>query len=154
MQFLLWASPKIAPILDAFETARSKNETFAWLAKKRTDYLKKGAYASLSNFGSLLIRNFRTFIVVSALKKDMDANDLIGLRDDIESSLKSINISSRVLNAQQFISTFFDIILPSKNLYPHDFKWNEFDSLASQLTDPEWRLRVKPMCTAFFITVR
>ena len=38
MQFLVWASPKIAPLLDAFEAARSKNEIFAWLAKKRTDY--------------------------------------------------------------------------------------------------------------------
>lgn len=143
MQFLLWASPKIAPILDAFEAARSKNETFAWLAKKRTDYLKKGAYTSLSGFGSLLIRNFRTFIVVSAPKKNKDSHELIGLRDDIESSLKSINMGSRVLNAQQFIATFFDIITPTKNLYPHDDVWNEFDSLSSQLTHPEWRLQVR-----------
>src|SRR5579885_226779 len=144
MQFLLWASPKIAPILDAFEAARSKNEKFSWLAKKRTDYLKKGAYSSLSGFGSLLIRNFRTFIVVSAPIKQMDAHDLIGLREDIESSLKSINIGSRILDAQQFISIFFDIITPTQDLFHNDFVWNELDPLSTQLTNPEWRLRVKP----------
>lgn len=144
MQFLLWASPKIAPLLDAFEAARSKNETFAWLAKKRTDYLKQGAHTSLSGFGSLLLRDFRTFMVVSASRKHMDnADELIALRDDIESSLKSINIGSRVIDAQQFISTWSDIITPTKNLYPHDFSWNESDSLSSQLTNPEWRMQVK-----------
>lgn len=143
MQFLLWASPKIAPILDSFEAARSKNDTFAWLAKKRTDYLKQGTHSSLSGFGSLLIRNFRTFIVVSTLKKSMDIHDLVGLRDDIESSLKSIHIGSRVMNAQSFLSTFFDIITPTCDLYPHDYAWNELDSLSEQLTHPEWRMQVK-----------
>jgi len=28
-------------------------------------------------------------------------------------------------------------------LYPHDVKWNEYDSLSSQLTHPEWRMQVK-----------
>ncbi len=149
MQFILWASPKIAPILDAFEEARSKNEKFSWLAKKRTEYLKKGAYTSLSNYGSMLIRNFRTFIVVSALKKNLGAHELIGLRDDIESSLKSLSMGSRVLDAQQFLSTFFDIITPSKSLYPHDFTWSELDSLSSQLTNPEWRMQVKPDALLF-----
>lgn len=149
MQFLLWASPKIAPILDAFEVARSKDETFSWLAKKRTDYLKRGAFESLSRFGSLLIRNFRTFIVISSPKKHIDTHELIGLREDIESSLKSININSRVLDAQQFLSTFFDIITPTSNLSPHDDRWNEFDTLSSQLTHPEWQLRVKPNSLLF-----
>jgi conjugal transfer ATP-binding protein TraC len=144
MQFLQWASPKIAPMLDAFETARSKNETFAWLAKKRTDYLKRGAFTSLSSFGSLLIRDFRTFIVVSTSKKQRDESaELIGLRDDIESSLKSINVGARVMDAQQFLSTLFDIITPTSDLYPHDHAWNEFDSLSSQMTHPEWHMQVK-----------
>jgi conjugal transfer ATP-binding protein TraC len=144
MQFLLWASPKIGPVLDAFEEARSKNEKFAWLAKKRTDYLKKGAFESLSGYGSLLIRDFRTYIIISSLKKNINMDDLIGLRDDIEGSLKSINIGSRVLNAQQFLSTFFDMIIPSRDLYPHHDSWNEHDNLSSQLSHPEWRVQVKP----------
>jgi conjugal transfer ATP-binding protein TraC len=144
IQFLLWASPKIGPTLDAFEVARSKNEIFTWLAKKRTDYLKKGAYSSLSQHGSLLLRDFRTFIVVSTQKKQADnTGELIGLRDDIESALQSIHIGSRVMNAQSFLSMMFDLITPTSDLYPHDFAWSELDSLASQLTHPEWKLQVK-----------
>ena len=37
IQFLLWASPKIEPFLEAFHQQRSKDETFAWLAQKRVD---------------------------------------------------------------------------------------------------------------------
>jgi conjugal transfer ATP-binding protein TraC len=143
MQFLLWASPKIEPILNAFKETRSKNETFAWLAQKRVDYLKKGAHTSLSNFGSLLIRNFRLFISISMPKKYGDSYaELIGLRDDLESSLKSINMSNKRLDAYEFLSTFSDIITPTNDLSPSANQWNELDSLSLQLTNPEWSLNV------------
>lgn len=149
MQCLLWASPKIEPILTKFEQARSKNETFAWLAKKRTDYLKKGAFNSLSQFGSLIIRNFKTYLVISAPKKQTDMHDMVGLREDIESSLTSINIVSNILDAQQFLSIFSDIITPTEKLSPHDTKWNEYDNLSCQLTNPEVQLVVKPNSLLF-----
>jgi conjugal transfer ATP-binding protein TraC len=143
MQFLFWASPKIEPILDAFQAIRSKNETFAWLAQKRVDYLKNGAHESLSSFGSLLLRNFRLFITVSMPKKYGDSHaELIGLRDDLESSLKSINMSNKRIDAQEFLSTFSDLIIPTSDLSPSVIRWNELDSLALQLTNPEWKLSV------------
>lgn len=143
MQFLLWASPKIGLILDAFERARDKTETFSWLAKKRTDYIKRGAFSSISRFGSLLIRDFRTFIVISTAKNNISIENLIGLRDDIQSSLESINVGSCVMDAQKFIATFYDIITPTNELYPTQYTWNQVDPLAYQLTNPEWRMRVK-----------
>ncbi len=149
MQFLLWASPKIGPVLDAFESARSKNETFAWLAKKRSDYIKKAAFSSISQFGSMLIRDFRTFITVSSLKNESTMEDLIGLRDDIQSSLQSINVGSQVVDAQNFISIFSDMITPTTDLYPNSHTWNELDNLSMQLTNPEWRMRVKPNSLLF-----
>ena len=143
VQFLLWASPKIGPALDAFEKARSKNEIFSWLARKRTEYLKRGAHSSLSSFNSLLLRHFRTFVVVSLPKRHVDnIGELIGLRDNIQSSLRSININSNVMDASQFLVTFSDIITPTLSLYPNDLEWNEYDSLASQLVNPEWKMQV------------
>jgi conjugal transfer ATP-binding protein TraC len=150
IQFLLWASPKIEPLLTAFHQYRSKNETFAWLAQKRVDYLKKGAQTSLSGFGSLLLRNFRLFITISMPKKHSDTDaELIGLRDDLESSLKSINMSSKRLNAEDFLSAFSDIITPTRDLSPADIKWNELDSLSLQLTNPEWNLQINPHSLMF-----
>jgi len=145
LQFLLWASPKIQPILKSFHSYRSKNDTFGWLADKRIDYLQKGAKTSLSSFGSLLLRNFRLFISVSIPKKQDDCeSSLIGLRDDLESSLKSINMANKRINAEEFISTFTDIIVPSSDIAPSDFRWNDLDSIAIQMTDPEWGVKVNP----------
>ncbi len=150
MQFLLWASPKIEPILNDFYNNRSKNETFAWLAQKRVDYLLSGAKKSLSSSGSLLLRNFRLFITVSMSKKQGDADtQLIGLRDGLESSLKSINMGTYRLNAFEFLSTFSDIIIPTKDLSPTDTRWNELDSLSLQLTNSEWNLQVQPYSLLF-----
>ena len=56
LQFILWASPKIGETLDSFEEQRSKTgELYAWLAKKRTDYLREGAFNSLTSQGTFLI---------------------------------------------------------------------------------------------------
>ncbi|MHB1948326.1 MAG: type IV secretion system protein TraC [Gammaproteobacteria bacterium] len=150
MQFLLWASPKIEPILDAFYQHRSKNETFVWLAQKRIDYLRKGTKKSLSSSGSLLLRNFRLFITVSIPKKfgSVDS-ELIGLRDDLESSLKSINMATKRLNAEEFISVLSDVIIPKSDLSPTDYRWNEHDSLSLQLTDSEWNMQILPNSLMF-----
>lgn len=144
IHFLLWASPKIGNALDAFENARSGNETFAWLAKKRTDYLKNGAFDSISRYGSIMMRNFRIFISVSVPKYNHDyQGELVGLRDDIQSSLQSINMQSETLNANAFKSMMMDIITPAQTIYPSDSQWNDLDSLSLQLTDPEWCMQVK-----------
>src|SRR5579872_4295551 len=150
MQFLLWASPKIEPILDAFYQHRSKNDTFAWLAQKRIDYLRKGTKESLSSTGSLLLRNFRLFISVSIPKKHGSVDsELVGLRDDVESSLKSINMATKRCNAEEFISVMSDVITPKSDLSPTAYRWNEYDSLSLQVTDPEWNTQVLPNSLLF-----
>lgn len=150
LQFLLWASPKIEPVLDAFQKARSKNETFSWLAQKRVDHLRKGAYESLSSFGSHLVRDFRLFIVVSMAKKHADrTSELIGLRDDLTSSLKSINMPTRSIQVTEFLSILSDLMTPSRDLKPTITPWNELDSLSLQLTNPEWCMEVHPHSLLF-----
>lgn len=143
LQFLLIASPKVGNALDAFEEARSGSEMFAWLAKKRTDYLKKGAFDSISRNQSLMIRNFRLLISVSMPAAHDVEGALIGLREDLESSLQSINMRSARLDAPAFLSTVSDLITPTRSIYPENSRWNEHDSLSLQLTNPEWRMQVK-----------
>lgn len=156
LQFLLWASPKIEPILNAFRSHRTQikteeaKEIFEWLATKRIDYLKKGVSESLTGFGTHILRDFRLFIVVSMPKKQGDAKaELIQLRDDLESSLQSINMFSQRLNARDLVNLLRDIIIPSQSLSPDTSEWSELDSLAMQLTDPEWRMDVYPNSLLF-----
>lgn len=145
LQFILWGSDKIGNILDQFEAERSRRgEIFEWLAKKRTDFLKKGAYKSLVQQGIFILRNFRLFISVSIpAKQEQDfASDLIRLKEDVASSLLSINISTHSLVVEEFVSVINDILHPSNNVYPTKQNWNPYDSLSTQLVDPEFCMRI------------
>lgn len=144
LQILLWASPKIGNILNAFENERSHNgNIFAWLARKRVDFLKKGAYQSLNQFDHYLLRNFRLIISVSIKrKKDEDnSHELITLREDIINSLKSIQMPTESLGVDQFITLLSDMIYPSSDIDPCIHQWNPYDSLAVQISDPEYLIR-------------
>lgn len=145
LQFILWGSDKIGHILDAFEHERSRRgDMYAWLANKRTEFLKKGAHQSLTSQGSFILRDFRLLISVSIPRKPDEnlANDLITLRDDMTSSLKSMHLPVRNLDVEEFMSFMTDILHPSSNLYPAHQQWNPYDSLSTQLIDAEYMLRV------------
>ena len=143
----LWASDKIGPALDQFENLRAeKGEIYEWLGKKRTDFLKEGAYKSLATGGSFIIRDFRLFIDISkpAKKNEDFVVELIQLRKDLCSSLASINMATKNLEIDQFISVMSDLISPEANVYPTRQHWHDLDSLSQQLTDPERHLVVEP----------
>lgn len=145
IQFILWGSDKVGEILSAFEQERSgKGEIFEWLAKKRTDFLKKGVYKSLTSQGSFVLRDFRLFISISLPRKTNDnfTHDLITLRDDISSSLKSMQMPVRNVLVQEFLSVMSDLLHPSSDIFPSKQEWNPYDSLSSQLANPEYCLRV------------
>lgn len=145
LQFILWASPKIGETLDQFEANRSHSgELYAWLAKKRTDYLRNGAFNSLTAQGSYVIRDFRLFIVVSQKRSvhDSEGHALLTLREDIISSLKSIQIPSVVLKVEELISVVTDILHPTSSVYPTRQSWNQYESLSQQVCDPESKVVV------------
>jgi len=156
LQFLLWGSNKVGNILDKFEKERAsrsktdetgnKGEIFEWLAKKRTEFLKRGINESLTTSGTFLIRDLKLFIIVSCSGKFSDAisMSLMELRDSISSSLKSINMLSHNLGVEGFLSLISDLINPSTDIYPANQKWNQYDSLSIQMTDPECKTTVFP----------
>jgi conjugal transfer ATP-binding protein TraC len=152
LQFLLWGSNKVGDVLDQFEAERSgKGEIFEWLAKKRTEFLREGVNQSLIPSGNYVIRDFRLFIVVSQQGKISDAVSmkLMELRDSITSSFKSINMLSQNLGIEGFLSVMNDLINPTSNITSTKQKWNQFDSLSMQLTDPEYKTTVFPNSVQF-----
>lgn len=145
LQFILWASPKIGETLDRFEEARSKGgDVYSWLAKKRTDFLKKGTNKSLTASGNYILRDFRLFISISKARSidQDDSTDLMTLREDMISSLKSIQIPSNSLAVEEFISVMSDILHPTSSVYPTRQHWNQYETLAEQLYDPESKMTV------------
>jgi conjugal transfer ATP-binding protein TraC len=145
LQVLLWASHKIGPVLDHFEAARSgQGEIFEWLAKQRTTFLKQGALHSLSTSGTLLLRDFKLYFVLSIPKKENDEpiDELKELRQAIQSSLKSIQVTTHDISIENFISFLRDVINPTAKVYPEHPEWNPWDALNLQLTDPEVGLKI------------
>lgn len=150
LQFLLWGSPKIGPMLADFEDTQKAGDIYKWLASKRTEYLKKGAFNSLSKSSSLVLRDFRLFIAVSMPDKINDhKEELIGLRDQIQSALGSVNIRTLNMIPQHFIAVFSDLITPTQNIMPIDDIWDELNPLSTQLTNSEWCLDVNPNSLEF-----
>lgn len=146
-QILSYLSPKIAPIVDTFESVRSgQSETRDWLIQKRADFLKKGALNSLSRQGSFILRDIRLFLVLSLpVKNENECRQLlIQLRDDIESSLGSLSIQSAHMDPTQLIHLMRDTLFPSTGISPSSARWNETEELASQMLDPETSFEVLP----------
>jgi len=144
LQVLLWASPKIGNILDAFEKERSQHgKIYEWLARKRTDYLKKGAYKSLNQFDQYLLRDFRLIISVSIKRKKEEDNthELISLREDIINSLKSIHMASETIHVDSFMTLMSDILHPSSNIHSTPHEWNPYDSISLQIPDDEYLIK-------------
>ena len=77
-------------------------------------------------------------------------SDLIRLRDDLDNSLKSISMHSHTIHAPEFLSIVSDLITPTLDLSPNVPQWNEYDSLSSQLTNPEWSMHIEPNGITFF----
>jgi conjugal transfer ATP-binding protein TraC len=147
LQFLFWASNKIGAVFDQFKEKRSeRGEIFSWLADKRIDFLRAGVKESLINSGNYLLRDFQLFIIVSVPKKSGEnfGDELLKIRDDIVSSLKSINIFAKNIAIERFLSILIDLINPSWEIYPAKQTWNELDALGLQITDPETHLVVYP----------
>ena len=147
LQFLLWASPKIGRTLDAFETHRSQSgELYHWLAKKRTDFLRQGAFKSLTAQGSYLLRDFRLFIVLSQKRGLMESDDstLLTLREDMISSLKSIQVPAQPMGVEEVISLVGELLHPNSSVYPTESQWNPYETLSQQVCDPESMLTVHP----------
>ena len=145
IQFILWGSDKVGHLLSAFEEERSgKGEIFEWLAKKRSEFLKKGVYQSLTSQGHFILRDFRLFISISLPRKMKDSftHDLVTLRDDMVSSLKSMQMPTKNILVKEFISIVSDLLHPSSDIYPSTPEWNPYDSIATQLHHPEYCLRV------------
>ena len=146
LQCLLWASDKVGDIIDAFAAERSRQSgIFSWLAQKRAEFLKRGTLKSLAADGSYILRDFRLYLVVSLPHKDKEnADQLIQVREDITSSLRSLQMASRNIPIENFLGLMTDLLNPSSSCYAARQPWHELDALALQMTDPEYRLEVHP----------
>lgn len=147
VQCLLWASDKVGDVIDAFVAERSRRgEIFAWLAQQRERFLKTGTLNTLAADGAFLLRDFKLYLVVSMPYKSghETVTKLLRARDELNSSLASAQMQSSAISIDRFISVMTDLLNPTRHPYPAQQRWNQLDTLSSQLTDPEYRLQLFP----------
>lgn len=150
LQCLLWGSPKIGGVIDRFAAERSPhgqtNSILGWLAQKRADFLKKGALTSLAKNGSFILRDFCLYLIVSMphRHKESSADTMLALRKELLGSLASVPMASRSIPIENFLGLLYDMLNPSSSVYPTQRTWNALESLALQVTDPEYHVNVYP----------
>ena len=141
LQFLLYGSPKIANILDSVSESCNSE-----LIKIQMEYLKNGAYQSLSKTSDFYLRDLKLFIFFSLPKNHPDAKltSLEKYRADVLSSLRSIDVFAEIMEAENFINLISEIINPSLELNAGKLAWNKFEALNQQLCDANQILDVCP----------
>lgn len=107
IQFLLYGSPHIGGLTDAFVNARrGAQDIYTWLAQRRADYL-------ISN--SNVLRDIRLFITVSVSHKHplYQGQDLCDLRERLLSTFKSAGLYAQDLPINNFISLIRSLTVPN-----------------------------------------
>ncbi len=146
LQFLLLASPKIAPKLAIWEEARQgQGELFKKLATKRREFIEKMV---MGDFGEECnARIFKILISFSCPGTKLDpvkTNKINLLKTQLLSTFRDVGMSATVVDVNQFLQLMYDWINPSASLVPNEISWNELDPLATQIVDPNTCIKVKP----------
>lgn len=151
---LLRATPTIGAHLDRWRATREKSGALLKAqAAYRHDYLTQGAFHSLSEAHSFLLRDFRLLLSVSlparAQKTQALSEQLIQLRDDVTAACRSLPLFVQPVPVASFIATVRDHMYPRSHTQPTPATWNPYHPLSEQLTDPEIRLKVLPHALQF-----
>lgn len=141
-QWLLWASPKIAPCITSWTNARSvRGGGYEKLAKAREAHLLGGAYNSLIASAPLArLRNYRCIVSVNLPLGEKEEATLLELRDKMQNVFEVIKSHAQIVRPPQLISLLYDWINPRQNPTPAQKDWETSRSLSAQMVSPETKL--------------
>ncbi|MBS0636997.1 MAG: type IV secretion system protein TraC [Verrucomicrobia bacterium] len=146
IQIINWASPSIKHIFDHWQEPRfATGGIYKKLAEKRIEYYQKANWESLFK-NPFLIRDFRVFIAVSVPAKFAARGKQVlqGLKEQLNVTLKNINIPSREMLPNELLSLLEELVNPSLALERPEMIWNKMSTLSEHLNNPERTLQVQP----------
>jgi len=135
LQVLLYASPKIAPPLEAFYAARlKKGEVHQTCARALTNYLKNGAYQPLFSHDHILIRDFKVYLSLTLDNESTDAvYQLNEAKTHIMTSLENANIASRPLVPLELIRLIRELNEGKIDTLPEPIAYSPDKNLSEQM---------------------
>ncbi len=139
VQCLTWGSPKIAPLLHAWQQARSTTPLFAALSQQRSEHLARGTLHSLTGAMPMVARHLQCFLIISQAKtKDSQQQEkaLIQLHELCLNYFKHQGTWATSCAAPQFLSLLSDWLYPSHSIQATIKPWQPQQSLNQQLSHP------------------
>ena len=136
IQFILYASPVVEPLLDKWRRQR-KGALFEQLAARRFDYLHSGSWHSLLSDQPMLLRDYRLFICVShpfteSSRKEVEKS-LLHLRESFSGILSSAGMRPQELSPDSFVNLLNHILNPGCQT---QLRWQPEVLLRDQMVDP------------------
>lgn len=126
IQCCLYASPEIAQHCQAWIGARKPGSIYERMARRRSDYLLKGARQSLFKDSTYLIRHYRcTFaLMMPGTPDDGDISDALSLRDSLMGVLRAAGFPAQVVAPPALLALLDELISPARSgefkyLAPH-----------------------------------
>lgn len=155
IQFILWADPRIGPILENWRQVRdNQHDIFQKLAERRTAFLSEKVFPkefpkNSSSLTTSCLRDFRCIVAYSQsgnIDNPVEEQKLLQLRESLKIALKTLGMPVKSWNATELLNTLDGIINPkcspdSTNstdlkgnpLKGSHLKWNPYDSLDLQI---------------------
>ncbi len=139
VQVTLYASPDIRPLLERW-AARKQGGIYEFLARKRTDYLARGAWRSLLGGQPFLLRDYRLFLSVLRPAVGEEREWLLRTRDAMRGILSSARMPAEDLDAAGLINLLDTILNPAERREP--IRWEDSRLLREQMVDNDTLLLV------------
>lgn len=148
-QILLNASNKIGPMLDQYVTERKNAaDIFQKIARNRAEFCAKSANTSMIG-EPYLLRDYKLYFSFSIDDSlGYKIGETIDLKQKLESSLATLQVSPKTLFATDFLNLSAQILRPSASIIGENIRWDAKKSLNEQLTDPFYLRKITSLRVA------
>ena len=157
IQFILWADPRIEPLLDVWKNVRDsqkggvQTEILQKLAERRTAHLREKMFKEDPALPSLTLRNLRCIVAYSqpgTLNDPIEEQKILRLREQVRTALETLEMPVEAWDANDLLNTLDGMINPAictrnqSDSASVSLKWNPFDNLDQQIPLPGFSYQI------------
>lgn len=143
LQFLLVASPRVSPYLEAWSAARQEG-LYRTLAQKRVAFLKSPKSCGNS---PVLLRDYHLMIsytMPGSITEPVARDRLKRARASLQEALASIHLPTQICDAQGLVQRVADLLSVTGQDRPEPVQWDPEVPLSHQMTAPDHDYTVSP----------
>lgn len=153
VQFLLWGSNKIGPLIERTRANITKRGgEYARLNHLQMDFLKSGVSHDFQKRYRYSLKDFRLYLFVTLPKAqaDVELSTMVGYREEVLNAFSSVNLQAVTLKVQTFLSLIKALTNPDECVDFEPTRWDKFDNLSTQLRQDDRTVEVKPNQLRFY----